>query len=256
MNIKKSLPIQSFALIGMLYYAPSVLASSILGAAQNYAMLSYSGITNTGPTTIGGNIGSFPTPSITGFDDIIFKTGILDTTNAQQAQNDASTAYNVLTSAPYSVNESGNNLGGLTLNPGVYYFSSSAQLTGNLTLDAHGDPNALFIFEIGSTLTTATSSTVNLINGGNAGNNLFWLVGSSATLGTGATFAGNILADQSITLDNSAEILGGRAIALNGAITLDSNTIFTSAVPEQEEWVMMLLGLPMLGWAIKKRRQS
>ena len=104
-------------------------------------------------------------------------------------------------------------------------------------------------------MTTAASSQVNLINGGSAGNGVYWLVGSSATLGADTTFAGNILANTSITLDNSAQILGGRAIALNGAVTMDTNIInFASPVPEPEEWAMLLLGLPMLGWAIKRKK--
>lgn len=110
------------------------------------------------------------------------------------------------------------------LTPGVYHFDSSAQLTGTLTLDAEGDTNALFVFQIGSTLTTASSSTVDVINGG-ANNAVFFKVGSSATLGASTTFAGNILADQSITLNTSVRILCGRAIALNAAVTMDGNTI-------------------------------
>ena len=260
MKIKKSLSIQSLAVIGMLYYAPSVLASSILGSAENYAVLSYAGITNTGSTTINGNIGSTPTQTITGWNDIIFNVGVIDQANALQAQNDATSAYNTL-KAMHGIDESGKNLGGMTLNPGTYYFSSSAQLTGNLTLDAHGDPNALFIFEIGSTLITETNSKVNLINGGNASNEIYWQVGSSATLGTSTTFAGNILANSSITLDTSAEILGGRAIALGGAVTMDTNTINyisspTSSVPAPAGWVMTLLGLPMIGWGVKKSKKT
>ena len=121
-------------------------------------------------------------------------------------------------------NLTGQNLGGLTLTPGVYSFSSSAQLTGTLTLDAQGDPNALFVFQIGSTLTTASNSSVVFINGGQ-GNNTFWQVGSSATLGTGTAFTGNILALASITLTTGANIRCGRALARNGAVTQDHNNI-------------------------------
>ena len=118
----------------------------------------------------------------------------------------------------------GKTLGGLTLTSGVYCFSSSAQLTGTLTLDAQGDANASFIFQIGSTLTTASSSSVVFSNGGQGGS-VFYQVGSSATLGTGTDFTGNILALTSITLNTGATIDCGRALARNGAVTLDNNTI-------------------------------
>ena len=111
---------------------------------------------------------------------------------------------------------------------GIYFFSSSAQLTGTLTLDAQGKNDAFWVFQIGSTLTTAASSAVQVINlGSNDGKDdgVFWQVGTSATLGTGTTFEGNILADQSITLNTSAKILNGRAFAQNAAVTLDTNTI-------------------------------
>ena len=111
-----------------------------------------------------------------------------------------------------------------TLTPGVYKFNTLAQLTGTLTLDALNNPNALFVFQIGSALTTASNSVVSVLNGG-ANNGVFWQVGTSATLGTSTLFAGNILADQSITLTTTAKILCGRAIALNAAVTMDTNTI-------------------------------
>jgi hypothetical protein len=117
----------------------------------------------------------------------------------------------------------GLDLGGKTLIAGVYCFSSSAQLTGTLTLDAQGNANAVFIFKIGSTLTTASGSSVLLINGGTLCN-VFWQVGSSATLGTTTSFAGNILALTSITLTTGATVTG-RALARNGAVTLDTNTV-------------------------------
>jgi outer membrane autotransporter protein len=115
-------------------------------------------------------------------------------------------------------------LGGLTLTPGVYAFDTSAQLTGPLTLDGLGNPNAMFIFNIGSTLTTASGSSVGLVNGAQ-GRNVFYRVGSSATLGTTTSFAGNILALTSITANTGATINCGAALARNGAVTLDTNTI-------------------------------
>ena len=119
---------------------------------------------------------------------------------------------------------SGQNLGGLTLTPGVYFFMSSAQLTGNVTLDFQGLTNARFVFQIGSTLTTASNASVTVQNG-SSNSGLYWLVGTSATLGTGTDFWGNILADQSITLNTGANIVCGRAIALHAAVTMDGNKV-------------------------------
>jgi hypothetical protein len=142
---------------------------------------------------------------------------------AQQAQNDLTTAYNFLAGQAFNVDLSGQDLGGLTLTAGVYRFSSSAQLTGTLTLNAQGNANAVFIFQIGSTLTTASSSSVLVINGGQ-NCNVFWQVGSSATLGTGTAFKGSILALTSITLTTSATV-SGRVLARNGAVTMDTNNV-------------------------------
>jgi ice-binding like protein/SdrD B-like protein/uncharacterized protein DUF4214 len=118
-------------------------------------------------------------------------------------------------------------LGGLTLTPGVYFFSSAAQLTGQLTLDFEGDPDALFIFQIGSTLTTASDSSIVMIDAGLQphGCEVYWQVGSSATLGTNTDFVGTIVALTSVTLNTGASIISGRALARNGAVTLDTNVI-------------------------------
>ena len=131
---------------------------------------------------------------------------------ALQAQNDLTTAYNAAAGLVHTQDLTGQDLGGLTLMPGVYFFSSSAQLTGTLTLNDQGDPNAQFVFQIGSTLTTASNSSVVTINGGSMpGCTVFWQVGSSATLGTGTAFEGHILALTSITLNTGATILDGSA---------------------------------------------
>ncbi len=142
---------------------------------------------------------------------------------ALQAQSDANTAYNALAGMACNFDLTGQDLGGLTLVPGVYCFSSSAQLTGALTLDALGDPDAVFAFQIGSTLTTASNASVTMINGGSACN-VFWQVGSSATLGTATVFVGNVLASASITLTTSSKVTG-RVLALTGAVTMDSNRV-------------------------------
>ena len=142
-----------------------------------------------------------------------------------QAHADAQTGYNALVAKPCTTNLSGTDLGGLTLTPGVYCFNGAATLGAGatLTLDAQNGSGA-FVFQIGTTLTTGTNSAVNVING-NAATSVFWQLGSSATLGTGTLFAGNILANASITVVSTAKILCGRAMALNGAVTMDTNAI-------------------------------
>ncbi|TPW09831.1 MAG: FG-GAP repeat-containing protein, partial [bacterium] len=142
---------------------------------------------------------------------------------AAEAQGDALTAYNTLAGSRCNNDLTGQDLGGLTLVPGTYCFSSSAQLTGELTLNALGSDSSVFVFQIGSTLTTASGSSVTLINGG-SGCNVFWQVGTSATLGTTTEFVGNVLASASITVNTGASV-SGRLLALNGALTLDTNSV-------------------------------
>jgi type VI secretion system secreted protein VgrG len=134
----------------------------------------------------------------------------------------------------------------------VYFFATSAFLTGTLTLDAQGNPDALFVFQIGSTLTTATGSSV-LLTGGATAAQVYWDVGSSATLGGSTAFKGTILADQSISLGSGATILDGRALALNGAVTMIGNSIVSPGVPEPSSWAMLLLGFAGLGVARLRR---
>lgn len=193
-----------------------------LGAADSYAVIAASAVTNTGPTSLHGDIGVWPGTAITGFPSSRFAS--TSDAAAMAAQTDLTTAYNNVAGQSCGTNLTGTDLGGLMLTPGVYCFSSSAQLTGTLTLNALGDANALFLFQIGSTLTTASASSV-LFTGGGNGDSVFWQVGSSATLGTTTAFAGNILALTSITATTGATIQCGRALARNGAVTLDSNVI-------------------------------
>ncbi len=222
-----------------------------LGTAGNFAVLAGSTVTNTGTTVInGGDVGVSPGTAITGFPPgTITAPYTTDSGNAAaaQAQADLTSAYNA--AAGYSPTQAltGQDLGGLNLTPGVYSFASSAQLTGTLTLNDQGNSEAQFVFQIGSTLTTATSSSVVTINAGPTPDcNIFWQVGSSATLGTTTAFEGHILALTSITMNTGATITDGSALARNGAVTLDANTITNCAASASPLAVPLPATLPLV----------
>jgi Ice-binding-like len=223
--------------------ADAVLLAVNLGSAADFAVLAGAGITVAAPvdsTVITGDIGTFATTTITGLENtILFGVNHAGDSNTQQAKIELGSAYT--DAAGRMADELFpliHDIGGATLVSGVYNAPSSLGITGMLTLDGGGDSNAVWIFQTGSTLITASGSSVNLINGAQAGN-IFWQVGSSATLGVGSDFEGSILAHDSITLTTNATMTG-RALALGGAVTLDSNTI---TIPESSSSMLLALGL-------------
>jgi len=233
--------------------SPTSGFASILGSAQDFAVLGATTVTSTGSTTIYGDVGLYPGPSITGFaippaNTVIEGPGSTGLINgpglvtgtiyishavAQQAQLDAFAAYDSLSTEPFTSDLTGHDLGTSgtlpigTLTPGVYKFDSTAQLNGTLTLDAQNDPGARFVFLIGSALTTASASSVDVINGG-PNNEVYWLTGSAATLGSSTVFAGNILSYSGISLDPTAKILCGRAFSRTASVTLAGDNVISN----------------------------
>jgi hypothetical protein len=218
-----------------------------LGAAQSFAVLGGTAITATGSAVISGNVGVSPGSAVTGFPPAVVQNGQIYTgvgSLAGPAQSSALDAYNNLKGQAClpANNLTGKILGEtpgfLSLSPGVYCFDTSAQLNATLTLNDGGDANAIFIFQIGTTLTTASSSKVQM-SGGGRGTNVYWQVGTSATIGTSTTFRGNIIANTSITLTTSATTTG-RVFALNGAATIDSTAV--DALPTTIQFTDILTG--------------
>lgn len=202
-----------------------------LGAATSFGVLAGSAISSVGPTVVTGDLGIQPNnaSSVTGFSfssppgpGIVNGATHFADAVALQAQTDAGTAYNTLAGLPCTTTIP-SDLGGLTLTPGVYCSTSSMGLTGAVTLNAQGDPAARFVFKVGSTLTTASGASVNVINGAQSCN-IFWQVGSSATLGTGTNFLGTLIAFTSITLNTGTQV-SGRTIARTGAVTAGSAAV-------------------------------
>lgn len=198
----------------------------ILGTAETYGILAGSTVTCVTGGTINADVGVSPGSTITGFPPcVITGSTELATAPAAQAQLDLTTAYDYLVARPCGTVVTPADLGGRTLPEGVYCAASSLAVTGTVTLDGGGNANAVWVFQMGSTLTTGTTANIALINGAQA-ENVWWQVGSSATLGTGTTFRGNILALTTITLVDNATMLG-RALARNGAVSLGTNNTIT-----------------------------
>ncbi len=212
--------------------AHAIATTPDLGTAADFAAVAATTITNTGPTDVTGDLGVFPGTAITGFPPGIVHGSIhAGDAVADTASADAETAYNDAAGQPCDETRSDPDLGGDVLPPGVYCFTSTQVfLTGTLTLDAQGDPNAAWLFKTGSTLITASNSAVVLIGGAAPCNNdnITWQVGSSATLASATSFLGNILASASVTLDTGAVTTGG-LYANTGAVTMDANRVSTCA---------------------------
>lgn len=265
--------LSSLAAVGFaaLFYGPyPALAQPYLGANLSpFAVLAGSTVTCTGPGTVTGDLGLSPGTSVTGFPPcLVTGTQHVADATAAAAQVDLTNAFTTLGTLPCTLDLTGTDLGGLTLNPGVYCFSTSAQLTGTLTLNSLGDPAAVWVFRMGSTLTTASGSSVAFIGGNPCGAQ--WRVGSSATLGTNTNFSGNILAQDSITLNTNANLVG-RALARTGAVTLDGNNITNLTVcagatapppfpgpgvptlPEIASWALLLLLLGSGAYLLSRR---
>jgi hypothetical protein len=205
-------------------FGGALRAQADLGTARSFAVLGASTVTSTGTSVVTGSLGVSPGSAIVGFPPgvVVGSTHVTDAV-ATQARSDAAGAFGALAALALDTDLTGQDLGGLTLVPGVYFYASSAFLNGPLTLDASGDPAAVFVFQIGTTLISGTASSVSVINGGSACN-VFWQVGSSATIGSFSSFAGVVIASDSVTLNDEAEVLG-RVVALTGAVTMISNVV-------------------------------
>jgi len=219
MNAPKCLLPLTFSVFGAVCGPSQGLAMPILGSAHPYAVLGATLVSTSGDSAnIIGSVGS-PT-TVTG--PMVITDGTLNNAGAGTALLDANAAATFLRGVDVTQNLTGTDLGGLILNAGVYEFDATAALNGILTLDAQNNDNAVFIFDIGTGLTTGSNAKVSIINGG-PNDGVYWLVGSQATLGESTVFQGNIIAGTAVVLDPSAQIQCGRAIA-NSAVTMAGKT--------------------------------
>ena len=212
--------------IGAMSLAPRAQAAEApvgLGSVASYSVLGGETVTNTGPSVVAADLGVSPGTAITGFPPGVYG-GALHAADAAaaQAQADLTTAYDAAAGRAATATVSGD-LVGQTLTTGVYRSASTLSLSGTVTLDGQGDPAAVFVFQVGSGLTTATGSNISLINGAQACR-VFWQVGSSAVLGVGSSFTGSVLAQSSISAGTGTQV-AGRLLARTGAVTLDSTRV-------------------------------
>jgi len=215
----------SYAIVTSKPAGPCSQSSVALGSAGGFAVLAGSTVTNTGPTTVRGDLGVSPGSEVVGFPpgNLVGTQHVTDTA-AAGAIADLTIAYNDAAGRTLCAVSVAGNLGGQTLAPGLYKSTSGLEVTsGDLTLDAQGNGNAVFIFQIASTLTTTEGRMV-ILTGGARASNVFWQVGTSASIGVNSTIVGTILADQSVSLDTGAT-LNGRALARIGAVTLDTSSV-------------------------------
>jgi hypothetical protein len=245
--------------------AEAAVAPVILGTASTFGVLAGTTVTNTGPSVISnGDLGVSPGSAVTGFPPGTV-SGTIHSADAAAASAQTDLAAGFADAASRTPTVTGlSSIGSQTLGPGIYNAASSLGVNGVLTLDGEGDTGSVFIFQIGSTLTTASASTIVPENGAQACN-IFWEVGSSATLGTGSTFLGNILALTSITV-TTGDTISGRALARNGAVTLDDDTITVpppcpeTTIPVASPPIVAgaagIAGLAWGGWFVARRRRS
>lgn len=212
-----------------------IVATVPLATAASYSVIAATTVTNTGPSVLAESIGLHPGTAVVGFPPgTVLAPGTIDAGGPTSliAQNDLKIAYDNAAGRSVEFTQTNPDLVGQTLIPGVYAATAKAplSLSGQLVLDGQNNPSAVFIFQTDSTLITSSGSSIALINGASECN-VFWQVGSSATLGSGSVFVGNILALTSITLE-SAVTVRGRALARNGAVTLINDTfVAPSCVP-------------------------
>lgn len=241
MKFAAPLPLAALALAASLPFAH---AQSIvnLGTAATYGVLAGTTVTSTGFSVVNGDLGTSPGATVTGFPaGVVNGTIHAGDAAAAQAHTDLITAYNAVSGQ--SATTSGvTAFATTTLTPGVYNSGASISLTGTLTLDGNNLANPVFVFQMGSTLLTSSGTSILLINGARA-ENVYWQVGSSATIGGTSAFVGNILANTSITLGSGATV-DGRLLAIGGALDLASNTISVpvSAIPEPATTSLLVAG--------------